>query len=77
MNENEPDEPSHQDHQLIPDATAEIKAMAKEGMHHPSTKPVLAGAAVGAAAGWILPLVGPVIGGLAGAGIMLYRRIRP
>lgn len=77
MTEQDPNEPKHQDHQLIPDATAEIKAIAREGMHHPSTKPVLAGAAVGAAAGWILPVVGPVIGGIAGAGFMLYKRIRP
>lgn len=77
MSENDPNEPKHQDHELIPDATAELKGMAKEGMHHPSTKPVLVGAAVGAAAGWVLPFVGPVIGGIAGAGIMLYKRIRP
>lgn len=70
-------DPKHQDHQLIPDATAEIKGIAKEGMKHPSTKPVLTGAAVGAVAGWILPVVGPIIGGVAGAGVMLYKRIRP
>jgi hypothetical protein len=62
---------------LISQAGDEIKGMAKEGMHHPSTKPVLVGAGVGAVAGWILPVVGPVIGGLAGAGFMLYRRLRP
>ena len=62
---------------LVADATEEIKAMAKEGMHHPSTKPVLVGAAAGAVAGWILPVIGPIIGGVAGAGIMLYKRLRP
>ncbi len=66
-----------QDHELIPDATAEIKAMAADGMEHPSTKPVLAGAAVGAFAGWVLPVVGPIVGGVAGAGFMLYKRLRP
>ena len=66
-----------QDHDLIPDATAEIKAMAVDGMDHPSTKPVLTGAAVGAVAGWILPVVGPIVGGVAGAGFMLYKRLRP
>ena len=66
-----------QDHELIPDATAEIKAMAADGMEHPSTKPVLTGAAVGAVAGWILPVVGPIVGGVAGAGFMLYKRLRP
>jgi len=54
-----------------------VKAMAKQGAAHPSTKPVLVGAGVGAVAGWILPVVGPIIGGIAGAGFMLYRRIRP
>ena len=70
-------EPEHKDHDLLPDAKAEMKAMAREGMAHPSTKPVLTGAAVGAVAGVILPLVGPVVGGVAGAGYMLYKRIRP
>jgi hypothetical protein len=70
-------EPNHQDHDLIPDATAEMKAMAREGMKHPSTKPVLTGAAVGAVAGIVLPVVGPIIGGVAGAGFMLYKRLRP
>ena len=65
------------DDKLLSDAAAEIKAMAKEGAHHPSTKPVLVGAGVGAVAGWILPIVGPIIGGVAGAGFMLYKRLRP
>src|SRR3546814_11481126 len=73
----DPNEPRHQDHQRSPDATAEIKAIASQGMKHPSTKPVLAGAAIGAVAGWILPVVGPIIGGIAGAGIVLYKRVRP
>ena len=65
------------DDKLFSDAAAEIKAMAKQGAAHPSTKPVLVGAGVGAVAGWILPVVGPIIGGIAGAGFMLYKRIRP
>ena len=36
---------------LISDAGDEIKGMAKDGMRHPSTKPVLIGAGVGAVAG--------------------------
>ena len=36
---------------LIDDAREEIVGMAKQGMAHPSTKPVLTGAAVGAVAG--------------------------
>ena len=62
---------------LISDARQEITAMAKEGMAHPSTKPVLAGAAVGAVAGLVLPIVSLPIGLVAGAGFMLYKRLRP
>ena len=65
------------DHDLIPDATAEIKAMARDGIEHPSTKPVLTGAVVGAIAGGILPVVTWPIGLVAGAGFMLYKRLRP
>lgn len=70
-------EPKHQDHDLIPDAKEEIKGMAKEGLNHPSTRPVLAGAAIGAIAGGILPVVTWPIGLVAGAGFMLYKRLRP
>ena len=45
-------------------------------MAHPSTAPVLTGAAVGAVAGWILPIVSLPMGLLAGAGFMLYKRLR-
>jgi hypothetical protein len=62
---------------LLDDATTEIKGMAKEGMAHPSTKPVLTGAAVGAIAGALLPVVSLPLGLVAGAGFMLYKRLRP
>jgi hypothetical protein len=62
---------------LVADAIAEVKAMAKEGAHHPSTKPVLIGAGVGAAAAALLPVVTWPIGLVAGAGFMLYKRLRP
>jgi hypothetical protein len=68
------DDPNEPD--LVDDLREEIVGMAKEGMHHPSTKPVLVGAAVGAAAGWMLPLISVPIGMLAGAGIMLYNRVK-
>ena len=74
---NDPKLPPPEGEDLIAEATAEIKGMAKEGMHHPSTKPVLVGAAAGAVAGWILPVIGPINGGVAGAGIRLYKRVRP
>ena len=72
----DPNQPPERD-DLLSEAGSEIKGMAKEGMHHPSTKPVLTGAAVGALAGAILPVVSWPIGLLAGAGFMLYKRLRP
>ena len=62
---------------LVEDMREEIVGMAKEGMHHPSTKPVLVGAAVGAVAAGILPVISWPIGLIAGAGFMLYKRVRP
>ncbi len=73
---NAPQDPN-QGNGLIGDAREEIVGMAKEGMHHPSTKPVLTGAAVGAIAGAVLPVVSWPIGLIAGAGFMLYKRLRP
>lgn len=62
---------------LLADAGDEIKGMAKEGLHHPSTKPVLIGAGVGAVAGMILPVISVPVGLLGGAAFMLYKRLRP
>ncbi len=62
---------------LIDNAREEIVGMAKEGLAHPSTKPVLTGAAIGAVAGAVLPVVSWPLGLLAGAGFMLYKRLRP
>lgn len=59
----------------VEDAKAEISAMAKEGLGHPSTKPVLIGTGIGAIAGALI-IGGPVLGGLAGAGFALYQRIK-
>ena len=58
---------------LLSDAGTEIKGMAKEGLHHPSTKPVL----IGAAAGFVLPVISVPFGLLGGAAFMLYKRLRP
>ena len=60
----------------VEDVKAEVSGMAKEGMHHPSTKPVLAGAAIGAVAGVLLPVLSIPVGLLAGAGIALYTRVK-
>jgi hypothetical protein len=59
----------------VEDTKNELVAMGKEGMKHPSTKPVLLGAGIGAAAGFLV-VGGPILGGLAGAGIALYTRIK-
>lgn len=62
---------------IIEDAKVEISGMAKEGLAHPSTKPVLTGAAVGAAAGFLLPVLTIPAGLVLGAGFMFYKRLRP
>ena len=72
----DPNEPRRGD-DLVSDAVDEIKGMAREGAQHPSTKPVLVGGAVGAVAGALLPVVSWPIGLIAGAGFMLYKRLRP
>lgn len=78
MNDNrDPNGPDNEGGNLLGDAGAELKGMAKDGLHHPSTKPVLIGAGIGAVAGLILPVVSVPIGLLAGAAFMLYRRVRP
>ena len=72
MNDQEP----RQTPDWVEDAKTEITGMAKEGMHHPSTKPVLTGAAIGAVAGLVLPVISWPIGLAAGAGFALYQRIK-
>ena len=62
---------------IVEDAKAELSGMAKQGVRHPSTKPVLAAAAVGAVAGFVLPLLSIPAGILIGAGAMFYKRLRP
>jgi hypothetical protein len=62
---------------IINDAKAEISGMAKDGMHHPSTKPVLTGAAAGALAGLLLPVLSIPVGLVLGAGAVFYKRLRP
>ena len=78
MDEHDPrDDKRHQDHDLLPDAKAEVQGMLKEGLAHPSTKPVLTGAAIGAVIAGVLPVVGWPLGLAAGAGFALYKRLRP
>jgi len=61
---------------LVEDAREEIVGMARQGMRHPTTRPVLTGAAVGAVAGLVLPVVSWPVGLFAGAGVALYLKIR-
>jgi hypothetical protein len=68
-------QPSNQ-RDLLALAKTEIQGMRRDGMAHPSSKPVLTGAAVGAVAGAILPLVNLPLGLVAGAGYALYRRLK-
>lgn len=73
--DNDPEKPI--DNKIFRDAIEEVKAMGKDGLSHPSTKPVIAAAAIGAVAAGVLPVVTWPIGLIAGAGFMLYKRIRP
>ncbi len=60
----------------VEDVKTEVTGMAKEGVNHPSTAPVLTGAAIGAVAGWILPVVSLPVGLIAGACFALYQRVK-
>lgn len=71
---NDPQKPI--DNKILVDMVDEAKNIGREGMQHPSTKPVLIGAGVGALGGALI-LGGPILGALAGAGVMLYKRVRP
>lgn len=75
-NSNNPDNQGGGGQDWVEDVKTEVSGMAKQGMHHPSTKPVLTGAAVGAVAGALLPLVSWPIGLVAGAGVVLYNRLK-
>jgi len=57
-------------------ATDEVKAMSRDGFANPTTKKVLAGAAIGAVAGLLLPVLSIPIGVIGGAGIALWQRIK-
>lgn len=60
----------------VEDVKTEVTGMAKGGVNHPSTAPVLTGAAIGAVAGWLLPFVSLPVGLAVGAGIALYQRVK-
>ena len=66
-----PEEPT-----LVEVTIEEVKAMGKQGMAHPSTRPVLTGGAVGAVIGAVLPVVSWPVGLLAGAAVALVSRVK-
>ncbi|WP_447930415.1 hypothetical protein [Sphingopyxis fribergensis] len=66
-----PEEPT-----LVELSIEEVKAMGKQGLAHPSTRPVLTGGAVGAVIGAVLPVVSWPVGLFAGAAIALYSRVK-
>jgi len=70
------DERDPQRNDWVDNAKAEISGMAKGGLDHPSTKPVLAGAAIGAVAGILLPVVSLPVGAVAGACFAFFNRIK-
>jgi hypothetical protein len=69
-------QPNDQDPNYLGRATDEIKGMGREGLSHPSTKPVLGGAVIGTVAAVLLPVLTIPIGLIAGAGIALWLRIK-
>jgi hypothetical protein len=70
------DQEPKQTPEWVEDAKAEIIGMGKEGLNHPSTAPVLTGAAIGAAAGFLLPVLSIPMGLALGAGFAFYQRIK-
>ena len=62
---------------FVEDAKTQLSGMARDGMRHPSTKPVLTGAAVGAVAGLLLPVLTIPAGLAIGAGYAFFKRVRP
>ena len=68
-------QPNNQDPNMLGRATNEIKGMARDGLSHPSTKPVLGGAALGVVAA-ILPVITIPIGLIGGAAIAFWLRLK-
>lgn len=66
-----PEEPT-----LVEVTIEEIKAIGKQGMAHPSTRPVLIGGGIGAVVGLLLDAVTWPVGLFAGAAIALLMRVR-
>ena len=56
--------------------TDEVKGMGREGLSHPSTKPVLGGAVIGTVAAILLPVLTIPVGLIGGAAVALWLRIK-
>ena len=69
-------QPNDQDPNAFERVTDEIKGMGKEGLSHPSTKPVLGGAVIGTVAAILLPVLTVPVGLIGGAAIALWLRIK-
>lgn len=54
----------------------EVKAMGRQGMAHPSTRPVLIGGGIGAAVGLVLDAISWPVGMFLGAAIALFMRVK-
>ncbi|HET6536860.1 MAG TPA: hypothetical protein VFG34_01920 [Sphingopyxis sp.] len=67
-----PEEPT-----LFERTIEEAKAIGRQGLAHPSAKPVLIGCAIGAMAGALLPLLNWPLGLLAGGVIALIFQAKP
>ncbi len=65
-----------QDPNYLGRVTEEIKGIGREGLAHPSAKPVLGGAVIGTVAAILLPVLTIPIGLIGGAGIALWLRIK-
>ncbi|MFY8048859.1 MAG: hypothetical protein ACOVNS_08565 [Erythrobacter sp.] len=70
------DQGPRQTPEWVEEVKAEVTGMAKEGLNHPSTAPVLTGAAVGAVAGALLPVISWPVGLAVGIGFALYQRVK-
>ena len=68
-------QPNDQDPNYLGRATEEIKGLGRDGLSHPSAKPILGGAALGAVAA-ILPVITLPIGIIGGAAIAFWLRIK-
>ena len=66
-----PEEPT-----LVELSIEEVKAMGRQGLAHPSTRPVLIGGAAGAAVGLLLDAVSWPVGLFGGALIALVMQVK-